>query len=397
MGIFFRDSDLKKTFKEAPKSDLLKDLASRIKTLIDFAYKRVDEVEDINEVEKDSAKSADGKKKEKGVAFIRQVWKKEAQKDYGTDLTKVVKANPLLELAKLYKVGLQANAGWFSDLPGDLIQKYSLLILDKLYNSYGKCGHNGEDMNKVLRAFMIENNVEKVNFAEDIDSKALKKKFIEEVKRLPVTNPNFEEWYKQITDKTKKVLELYKQYIKNDNNLKAEVENYNNAIKLKEETELNDMKNEKKEIISQNAGSKNSQYNFEMISDFKAKQASQKAEIEDYIKWLNYLNELSGEGVQKIPSWVQGKENIDIKNEQGRTEKSLIYALQTKLEIQNQQGNKKKNNNLSKDKLNKADFIKIFLQEATQYCSKSENDWKKIFDENEKLSSIKPFLYKFKG
>ena len=118
-----KDAKLKSIFnKQLNGNNFKKELQNSVKTLVEYAYSRLDNDGSNKEKVKDPTK---------GVAFVRTLWKKE---DLQNDKS-VIKC-PLLNIVKLYKAGLQANAGWFGRLPGKEIQKYAIKSLEKYMESW---------------------------------------------------------------------------------------------------------------------------------------------------------------------------------------------------------------------------------------------------------------------
>jgi len=129
-----RDENLKKMFSKPLSEDFKKDVKSRIASLVKFAYDNSHETY---------------KSKTKGVAFVRKVWNEDdfnpGKPNEETIINKIhyeVCDREILSCAKLYKVGLQANVGWGSRLPGKEIKDFALNVISHLCDDKGNSGHN---------------------------------------------------------------------------------------------------------------------------------------------------------------------------------------------------------------------------------------------------------------
>lgn len=195
----FRDKELENMFSKTITGDYEKNILEKTNFLVKFAYKYKHETK---------------KDKTKGVAFVREVLDSNEDK-----IKNEVSDYPILTLAKLYKVGLQANAGWGSRLPGKEIREYALDALSKIIE------RNGPDMCKLI-AYLYDGNIpdEKLKqdslfgnnrfLPKDVDDtqkKLIIQKFKKDIKSLNVSNVknNLKNWYQEKIYKTKVKMDDY--------------------------------------------------------------------------------------------------------------------------------------------------------------------------------------------
>jgi len=125
-----------------------------------------------------------------------------------------VSSRPILSCAKLYKVGLQSNAGWGSRLSGKEIQNCALEAISKLYDKIGPDRYT-------LIAYLYDGDISKMSLThdyrlkenrflpKDIDNnqkKQIIEKFKKDIKTLGVVSPHTElhQWFdKKVTDARK--------------------------------------------------------------------------------------------------------------------------------------------------------------------------------------------------
>ena len=301
MGIFFRDKGLKETFKNPIGNDLKKDLSERIECLIKFAYKRVEGIDDKPKQKEEN------KKKDVGVAFIRQLWEKE-----GYDQQKIqneVKNKTLLSIAKLYKIGLQANKGWFSDLPGKEIKSYALNAL----NSFCK-----DISNSPLLIYYISDGTDvqmdnRKLMAVEVET--VKTKFTEDIKTLSTgggENPLLG-WYNKclggFEDARKEKEEDARKKKENDKLSKEDHKAFN------EEKKKENAKKQKEKDKLENQEKKAKQEKEEM-KEFNKKQADnkEKAKIAYALMYKDFKDQENKKKAKKWPTgWNKKLEDLDKK------------------------------------------------------------------------------------